>query len=79
MIWPAFRDLCVQIPSMQANMSWFVDMSIYEQCEWAGTVEGSLCHELATGRVDLIWEAKVSLFAAAVTCWLILPGMYAQP
>jgi len=51
---------------MQVDMKWLVDMSVHERCEWSGTTEESLCHEPMTGRVDLTWEAKVSMFPTTV-------------
>ncbi|KAI1078666.1 hypothetical protein F5B20DRAFT_546857 [Whalleya microplaca] len=58
LIWPAFRELAVQIPAMQEHMGWLMDMSIYMQCRWAYRTEEALYLNPLTGFTDLTDAAK---------------------
>lgn len=58
-IWPAFRELVVQLPSMQEHMGWLIDLSNSVQCEWPYELDQALYKDETTGRVDLVDLAKV--------------------
>lgn len=58
-IWPAFRELVVQIPAMQQRMEWFLDYSTTIRCDWSFPVEEALCRHEDTGLLDLCDLAKV--------------------
>jgi hypothetical protein len=57
-VWPAFRELVVQIPAMQERMNWLLEMNLHVQCEWGFTAGEALKKDEDTGRVDLTDEAK---------------------
>ncbi|EEU34276.1 uncharacterized protein NECHADRAFT_50387 [Fusarium vanettenii 77-13-4] len=58
-IWPAFRELVVQLPSMQEHMEWLIDLSNSIQCEWPYELDQALCKDEVTGGIDLVDLAKV--------------------
>ncbi|KAG5656822.1 hypothetical protein KAF25_010375 [Fusarium avenaceum] len=41
-LWPAFRDLVVQLPQLQERMAWLADMSTFIRCEWPYELEHAL-------------------------------------
>lgn len=58
-IWPAFRELVVQLPSMQEHMEWLIDLSNSIQCEWPYELDQALYKDKITGSIDLVDLAKV--------------------
>lgn len=57
-IWPAFRELAVQIPAMQERMEWLMDMSNTVRCDWSFSTKEALSRNEETGHVDLCPMAK---------------------
>ncbi|EDU49748.1 DUF3425 multi-domain protein [Pyrenophora tritici-repentis] len=57
-VWPAFRELAVQIPAMQERMEWLMDMSINIQCDWSFSTGEALVANEETGQLDLCDKAK---------------------
>ncbi|CAN9090295.1 unnamed protein product [Alternaria alternata] len=57
-VWPAFRELVVQIPAMQERMEWMMDLSLNLQCDWSFSVGEALCTSEETGQVDLCDAAR---------------------
>ncbi|KAH8622001.1 hypothetical protein IG631_23396 [Alternaria alternata] len=57
-VWPAFRELVVQIPAMQERMEWFMDMSINIECDWPYATWEALGRNEETGQVDLCDAAR---------------------
>jgi hypothetical protein len=57
-VWPAFRELAVQIPAMQERMEWLMDMSLNVKCNWLYTTWEALCQNKETDQVDLCDVAK---------------------
>jgi hypothetical protein len=57
-VWPAFRELAVQIPAMQERMEWLMDMSINVKCNWSYTTWEALCQNQKTDQADLCDVAK---------------------
>lgn len=57
--WPAFRELAVQIPTMQERMEWLMDMTQSIHCDWSFTAEEALSKDEETGNVRLCPVAKV--------------------
>ncbi|CAN9197877.1 unnamed protein product [Alternaria alternata] len=57
-VWPAFRDLVVQMPAMQERMEWFMNMSLNIKCDWPYTTEEALCENKETGQADLCDAAR---------------------
>ncbi|KAL1801189.1 hypothetical protein ACET3X_001531 [Alternaria dauci] len=57
-VWPAFRELVVQIPAMQERMEWMMDMSLNLQCDWSFPIGEALCTSEETGHVDLCDAAR---------------------
>jgi len=57
--WPAFRELVVQIPTMQERMEWLMDMSQTLHCDWSFPTEEALSRDEETGLLDLCSVAKV--------------------
>ena len=60
-VWPAFRELVVQIPAMQERMEWLMDMSLTIQCDWAFAAGEALYKHEDTGQIDLCPAAKRAL------------------
>ncbi|PSN73817.1 hypothetical protein BS50DRAFT_627212 [Corynespora cassiicola Philippines] len=60
-VWPAFRELTVQLPSMQERLGWMMEICINIRCDWPGTTEQALTRNLYTGDVDLDDSAKACL------------------
>ncbi|KAM0468116.1 hypothetical protein ACHAP7_011185 [Fusarium lateritium] len=58
-LWPAFRDLVVQLPQLQERMAWLADMSTFIRCEWPYELEHALHRDPVSGSVDLSNLAKV--------------------
>jgi hypothetical protein len=60
-VWPAFRELVVQIPAMQERMEWLMEMSNTIHCDWSfATGEAIYKHE-DTDQVDLCPTAKEAI------------------
>jgi hypothetical protein len=57
-IWPAFRELVVQIPAMQERMGWMMDLSLNLQCDWSFATSEALYTNEETGQVDLCDAAR---------------------
>lgn len=57
-VWPAFRELVVQIPTMQERMEWLMDMFLTLQCDWSFPMEEALMRHEETGLWDLCPLAK---------------------
>ncbi|RSM13237.1 hypothetical protein CDV31_005941 [Fusarium ambrosium] len=57
-IWPAFRELVVQLPSMQEHMEWLIDLSNSIQCEWPYELDQALYKDETSGSIDLVDLAK---------------------
>ncbi|XP_014554700.1 hypothetical protein COCVIDRAFT_104348 [Bipolaris victoriae FI3] len=57
-VWPAFRELAVQMPAMQERMEWLMDMSLNIQCDWSFATPEALHKNEETGRVDLCDTAR---------------------
>jgi hypothetical protein len=57
-VWPAFRELAVQVPAMQERMEWLMDMSIHVKCNWSYTTWEALCQNQKTEQADLCDVAK---------------------
>ncbi|KAI8713027.1 Zn(2)-C6 fungal-type domain-containing protein [Fusarium sp. LHS14.1] len=66
-IWPAFRELVVQLPSMQEHMEWLIDLSNSIQCEWPYELDQALYKDEATGNIDLVDLAKQHVWS--LDCW----------
>ncbi|KAF1941691.1 hypothetical protein EJ02DRAFT_347163 [Clathrospora elynae] len=60
-VWPAFREFAVQIPTMQEKMEWLSDMSANIQCDWSFPTEESLRRDEETGLVDLCPVAMATM------------------
>ena len=60
-VWPAFRELTVQLPSMQERLGWMMEICVNIRCDWPGTTEQALARNLYTGDVDLDDSAKACL------------------
>jgi hypothetical protein len=58
-VWPAFREFAVEIPEMQEQMEWLMDMSITLRCDWSFTTDEALRRDEETGLLDLCDSAKV--------------------
>ncbi|KAF4956540.1 hypothetical protein FSARC_11542 [Fusarium sarcochroum] len=58
-LWPALRELIVQLPEMQERMGWLADMSMFIKCDWPYELEQALHRNPTTGLVDLVDLAKV--------------------
>ncbi|KAM0233518.1 hypothetical protein ACHAP5_010392 [Fusarium lateritium] len=58
-LWPAFRDLVVQLPQLQERMAWLADMSMFIRCEWPYELEHALSRDPVSGNVILADLAKV--------------------
>ncbi|KNG47873.1 hypothetical protein TW65_05372 [Stemphylium lycopersici] len=71
-IWPAFRELAVQIPAMQERMEWLMDMSISIQCDWSFATGEALCKNEDTGQIDLCDTAKEVV--RDLTSWSVGPS-----
>ncbi|KAL6154243.1 hypothetical protein ACJBU6_07518 [Exserohilum turcicum] len=71
-VWPAFRELAVQIPAMQERMEWLMDMSTSIQCDWSYTASEALCKNEETGQVDLCNEAREVV--RDLTSWSVGPS-----
>ncbi|KAL6710145.1 hypothetical protein ACN47E_009936 [Coniothyrium glycines] len=56
--WPAFRELAVQIPSMQQRMQWLMEMCITVRCDWRSTGEEAVARHPETGLWDLCPSAQ---------------------
>ncbi|KAL2671325.1 hypothetical protein Neosp_013907 [[Neocosmospora] mangrovei] len=61
-IWPAFRELVVQLPSMQEHMEWLIDLSNSIHCGWPYELDQALYKDKATGSIDLVDLAKARTF-----------------
>jgi len=57
-VWPAFRELVVQIPAMQERMEWMMDLSLNLQCDWSFAMGEALWTSEETGQVDLCDAAR---------------------
>ncbi|TXB96867.1 hypothetical protein FocTR4_00011786, partial [Fusarium oxysporum f. sp. cubense] len=57
-LWPAFRDLVVQLPQLQERMAWLADMSMHIRCEWPYALEDALKPDPVNGTIDLTDLAK---------------------
>ncbi|CAN9100212.1 unnamed protein product [Alternaria alternata] len=57
-VWPAFRELVVQIPAMQERMEWMMDLSLNLHCDWSLAMGEALCTSEETGQVDLCDAAR---------------------
>jgi hypothetical protein len=71
-IWPAFRELAVQIPAMQERMEWLMDMSNNLQCDWWLSPDEALCKHEETGQVDLCPAAKEAV--RTLSNWSVRPS-----
>ena len=58
-VWPAFRELTVQIRTMQERMEWLMNMSKTVQCDWSFLTDEALVKDEETGLLDLCPVAKV--------------------
>ncbi|KAI8654745.1 Zn(2)-C6 fungal-type domain-containing protein [Fusarium keratoplasticum] len=70
-IWPDFRELVVQLPSMQEHMEWLIDLSNSIQCEWPYELDQALCKDEASGNIDLVDLAKQHVWTLG--CWSVGP------
>jgi hypothetical protein len=57
-VWPAFRELAVQVPAMQERMWWLIDMSMNIECDWSYTTWEALYKIKRTGQADLCDAAR---------------------
>jgi hypothetical protein len=71
-VWPAFRELVVQIPAMQERMEWLMDMSNNIQCDWWLSTGEALCKHEETGLVDLCPVAKEAV--RSLSNWSVRPS-----
>ncbi|RMZ68318.1 bZIP transcription factor [Pyrenophora seminiperda CCB06] len=71
-VWPAFRELAVQIPAMQARMEWLMDMSVTIQCDWGFATAEALVQNDETGNVDLCDKAKETV--RSLESWSVGPS-----
>jgi hypothetical protein len=71
-IWPAFRELAVQIPAMQERMEWLTDMSNNLQCDWWLSPGEALCKHEETGQVNLCSAAKEAV--RTLSNWSVRPS-----
>lgn len=71
-VWPAFREFAVKIPSMQEGMEWLMDMSNTIQCDWAFTVKEAMLRDDQTGLTDLCPAAKMCIHD--LTNWSVGPS-----
>ena len=71
-VWPAFRELAVQIPAMQERMEWLMDMSLGIQCDWSSATADALCQNQETGQIDLSEAAKHMI--RDLTSWSVGPS-----
>jgi hypothetical protein len=71
-VWPAIRDLVVQIPAMQERMEWLMDMSLNTQCDWSFATGEALSTHEETGQVDLCPAAKEAL--RTLSNWSVGPS-----
>ncbi|UPL02491.1 hypothetical protein LCI18_013425 [Fusarium solani-melongenae] len=70
-IWPGFRELVVQLPSMQEHMEWLIDLSNSIQCEWPYELDQALYKDEASGNIDLVDLAKQHVWTLG--CWSVGP------
>jgi len=70
--WPAFRELVVQIPTMQERMEWLMDMSQTLHCDWSFPTEEALSRDEETGLLDLCSVAKETM--RDLSNWSVAPS-----
>ncbi|KAI8931522.1 hypothetical protein NX059_011181 [Plenodomus lindquistii] len=70
--WPAFRELVVQIPTMQERMEWLMDMSLTTRCDWQFPTKEALAKDEETGLWDLCPMAKETI--RDLSNWSVAPS-----
>ncbi|KAH9876439.1 hypothetical protein J1614_003570 [Plenodomus biglobosus] len=70
--WPAFRELVVQIPTMQERMEWLMDMCLTVQCDWSFSTKEALARNEETGLSDLCPAAKETM--RDLSSWSVAPS-----
>jgi hypothetical protein len=71
-VWPAFRELVVQIPAMQEQMRWLMDMNLNIQCDWGSSAGEALRRNEYTGMIDLSEESREK--ARNLSNWSVGPS-----
>ncbi|EXL92991.1 hypothetical protein NOF04DRAFT_14387 [Fusarium oxysporum II5] len=71
-LWPAFRDLVVQLPQLQERMAWLADMSMHIRCEWPYALEDALKPDPVNGTIDLTDLAKEHVWSLG--SWSVGPS-----